>query len=153
MKQKNSSGAITTDMQAINKFYRNIKMKAAEMILGLSHRIFTLDSGWYSDHLIKRLDNHYQIACYLIMVISVDGLCKLEVNETSVSILSKLRRVVALQYTFEKFSGVSFSAYDVKDTYTELFHSSADIAELHQKVLLTAILAKSSSAFHFYITK
>lgn len=54
-----------------------------------------------------------------IPVVTVKGLCDIEIDLDKVSVLTKLRSEVALEYSYEKLSGYEFEAYGVDDFYVK----------------------------------
>lgn len=118
----------------INAAYYQLEMKQAEIMRALFHRIFELESGWYSGHYHRSGNGKWYRESYPIPVISVKGLCDIEIHFNRVSVSTKLRRDTALAYSFEKFTGCKFEAYGVEDYLTDLYRAGQPVRELKENL-------------------
>ena len=98
-------------LKEINAVYYRLEMKQAEITHALFHRIFELESGWYNGHYHKGEDGNWFRESYPIPVIGIKGICDIEIQFEKISISTKLKRDMALAYSFEKFSGYEFAAF------------------------------------------
>ena len=87
-----------------------MRIKCAELALGLHHRIFQVEWGWFSGHYEKDGDGEYSRNDYPIPVISVKGYCDIEVNPDCVTVTAKRKRRDVLEGDFEK-SFAKLTAY------------------------------------------
>ncbi|MDE5597728.1 MAG: hypothetical protein K2J04_07840 [Lachnospiraceae bacterium] len=77
-------------------------MKKAEIVHTLLHRKLELESSWYNGHYHRNEAGEWSRESYTIPVISVNGLCDIEIQFDKVSVSTKLKRDRALVYSFEK---------------------------------------------------
>ena len=98
------------DVAELNQFYFRLRIKCAELALGLHHRIFQVEWGWFSGHYEKDGDGEYSRNDYPIPVISVKGYCDIEVNPDCVTVTAKRKRRDVLEGDFEK-SFAKLTAY------------------------------------------
>ena len=110
-------------LKEINIAYNRLEMKQAEITHALFHRIFELESGWYNGHYHKGEDGNWFRESYPIPVIGIKGICDIEIQFEKITISTKLKRDMALAYSFEKFSGYEFEAYGVEDYLADFYHA------------------------------
>lgn len=67
-------------------------------------------------------------------MISVKGFCDIEIQFDKISVSTKLKRDVALSYSFEKFSGYEFEAYGVEDYLADFYHAGQTIQEMKENI-------------------
>ena len=118
----------------INAAYYWLEQKQAEIGYALFHRIFELESGWYSGHYHKDDDGNWFRESYPIPVIGVKGFCDIEIQFDKISISTKLKRDAALAYSFAKFSGYKFEAYGVEDYLADFYHSGQTMQKLKENI-------------------
>lgn len=70
--------------ESLNQLYRPLDEKLHELIAKLTklHGGFTVTSGFYNGHYHKNVDGLYQADAYPIPVISVMGLCDIQIRST-----------------------------------------------------------------------
>lgn len=123
-----------TLLSEINAAYSRLEMKRAQIISALFHGMFKLESGWYSGHYHKDDGGQWIRESYPIPVIGVKGLCDIEVQFDKLSVSTKLKRDVALDYSFQKFSVYEFEAYGVEDYLADFYHPGQTIEEMKEKI-------------------
>ena len=69
-----------------------------------------------------------------IPVISVRGLCDVEIQFDALGVSAKLTREAALECAFEAARGVPFEAYGVKDCLADYYRSGFSIETLRERV-------------------
>lgn len=121
-------------LNEINAAYYQLEMKQAQIVHALFHRIFDIESGWYNDHYHKGENGNWHRESYPIPVISVKGFCDIEIQFDKISVSTKLKRDVALSYSFEKFSGYEFEAYGVEDYLADFYHAGQTIQEMKENI-------------------
>ena len=67
-------------------------------------------------------------------MVGVKGFCDIEIQFDSISISTKLKRDVALSYSFEKFSGYNFEAYGVEDYLADFYHAGQTVQEMKDNI-------------------
>lgn len=115
-------------LNEINAFYCRLETRHDEIANALFHRIFQLESHWYSGHYHKDDNGNWITESYPIPVISVKGFCDVEIRFDKISVLTKLQRHTALSYSFEKFDKYEFEAYGV-DNYFVNFHCTGQTVQ------------------------
>ena len=121
-------------LKEINAVYYRLEMKQAEITHALFHRIFELESGWYNGHYHKGENGNWFRESFPIPVIGVKGICDIEIQFDKMSISAKLKRDMALAYSFEKFSGYEFEAYGVEDYLADFYHAGQTVQEMKDNI-------------------
>ena len=121
-------------LKEINAIYYRLEMKQAEISHAFCHRISELESGWYNGHYHKGEDGNWFRESYPIPVIGVKGICDIEIQFDKISISTKLKRDMALTYSFEKFSGYEFEAYGVEDYLADFYHAGQTVQEMKDNI-------------------
>lgn len=81
--------------------------------------------GFYNGHYSKNGSGEYEREYYPIPVISVEGLCDVEIGLDGVSVSAKLRRDAALNFDYTALNGYKFEVYGVED-YLSDYYSDGD---------------------------
>ena len=107
----------------LNEIYRELENQMHRIVapFTLLHKGFDFSCGYYSGHYHKNAEGKYVMDFFPIPVVTVKGLCDIEIDLDKVSVSTKLRREVALNYSYEKLSGYEFEAYGV-DEYLDDFY-------------------------------
>lgn len=120
--------------QQLNEVYSRLEAKHSELVWGLTHRIFELESGWYSGHYQKREDGTWVRDAYPIPVISVKGLCDIEIQLDRINVTTKLKRSAALAYSYQKLMGYEWEAYGMENYLSEYYHAGQSVEELKDNI-------------------
>ncbi len=121
-------------LNEINDEYNKLELKEAEIFHALFHRIFDLESHWYSGHYYKDDNGKWFLTSYPIPVIDVKGFCDIEVGFDKISISTKLKREKALTYSFKKFENYELEAYGVNNYLLDFYHSGQSLRILKDNV-------------------
>ena len=121
-------------MQEINKAYYVLDKKRAEIIHALSHRMWELESGWYNGHFHKKPNGDWERESYPIPVVTVRGLCDVEIGFEKITVTAKLKRRQALTYSFNKFTDCSFEAYGVENYLNDFYTDGQTLSELKDNI-------------------
>lgn len=121
-------------LNEMNAAYCHLETKKAEIVHALWHKIFELESGWYNGHYHRNEDGEWSREFYPIPVISVNGLCDIEIQFDKVSVSTKLKRDKALGYSFEKFVQYEFEAYGVEDYLADFYHEGQTVNEMKENI-------------------
>ena len=119
---------------SLNEAYLALEAKHNEIIRALIHRIFELESGWYNGHYQKDPDGKWVRDAYPIPVITVKGLCDIEIQFDRISVSTKLKREMALEYPFDKLMDYEFEAYGVEDYLSDYYHPGRSVHELKANI-------------------
>ena len=122
-------------LNEINAAYYRLETKQAEIAHALSHRIFEQESGWYNGHYHKSDAGDWVRESYPIPVVSVKGLCDIELQFEIITLSTKLKRDAALNYSFKKFSGYEFEAYGVEDYLADFYHKGQTVKEMRENII------------------
>lgn len=71
---------------------------------------------------------------YPIPVIGVKGLCDIEIQFEKISVSTKLKRNIALTYSFEKMLKYEFEAYGVEDYLADYYHAGQSIQDMRDNI-------------------
>lgn len=121
-------------LNQMNTAYLQLEQKCGELVCVLNHRIFELESGWFNGHYQKDADGKWVRDAYPIPVITVKGLCDIEIQFDRISVSTKLKRDVALEYSFEKLMKYEFEAYGVEDYLSDYYHPGQTVQELRDNI-------------------
>lgn len=111
------------DIKELNEFYFQLQMRCNVLMLGLQHSTLETQGGGYNGHYYKNSEGMYERAEYPIPVITVKGLCDIEVNLDSVSVTAKRNRLNTLDYSFSRFSGVPFEVFSIEQYLDEDYYA------------------------------
>ncbi|MBQ9152098.1 MAG: hypothetical protein IJX72_07590 [Clostridia bacterium] len=121
-------------IQEVNKVYYVLEMKQAEIVHALFHRMFEIESGWFNGHFHKAEDGGWQRESFPIPVITVKGLCDVEIGFKEITVTTKLRRKQTLDYSFDKLTDYSFEAYGVEDYLNDFYVQGKSIQEMKESI-------------------
>ena len=107
----------------LNEIYRELENRMHKIIAPFTslHKGFDFSCGYYSGHYHKGVDGNYVMDFFPIPVVTVKGLCDIEIDLDKISVSTKLRREVALSYAYKKLEGYEFESYGV-DEYLDDFY-------------------------------
>ena len=120
--------------ESLNEAYSGLEAKHNEIIRALTHRIFELNSGWYNGHCQKDPDGKWVRDAYPIPVITVKGLCDIEIQFDRISVSTKLKQEMALEYPFDKLLDYEFEAYGVEDYLSDYYHPGQGMQDLKNNI-------------------
>ncbi len=112
----------------INAAYSVLEMKRVQIIHALFNRISEVSSGWYNGHYHESADGEWCMDSYPLSVVTVKGICDIEIDFNTVSVSTKLKRERALKYSYDKISRYDFEAYGVED-YLQTFYEPGNTIE------------------------
>ncbi len=121
-------------LNEINTAYSQLETRMIAVYGSLYHRMFELECGWYNGHYSLGEDGEWNRDSYPIPVVSVKGLCDVEVSFTGITLTTKMRRTQAIEYSFVKFANYDFEAYGVAD-YLNNYRSKGESIEEFKKNL------------------
>lgn len=126
------------DMAELDRFYSRLSARCAQLLGGLQHRAFETEWGWYSGHYRKGLDGAYHMDCYPIPVISVRGLCDIEIQTDEVNVTAKRRRSDVLEGDLGKLAAYPFEAYGVEDYLADYCGPGMSLEQFRENVAKSA---------------
>ena len=124
------------DKIELNEIYKKLEVKSDELIRPFFkiHNIFQSTVAYYSGHYNKNSNVNYQIAYFPIPIISIRGYCKIEVGLDEVSLLTKLKKVDAINFDYNKIKQYKFEAYGVEGYLMKYYVEGNTIEELFNDI-------------------
>lgn len=113
----------------LNEIYKKLDEKAQEI-----SKLLIGTVGYYNGHYHKNALGNYEMDYFPIPVISVNGLCDVEVELNQISITTKLTRNKAISYDFEKVKSYNFEAYGVENYLTDFYLAGDTISGMVDKI-------------------
>lgn len=122
-------------LNELNTAYYRLEMKQAEIVHAFFHRIFELEFGWYNGRYHKGDNGNWIRESFPIPVIGIKGLCDIEIQFNEISVSAKLKRNIALAYSFEKLTEYEFEAYGVEDYLADFYRAGQTAHEMKDNIL------------------
>ena len=113
----------------LNEIYKKLDDKV-QAISKLLHCTF----GYYNGHYHKNTAGNYEKDYFPIPVISVKGLCDVEIELNQISITTKLTRNKAISYNYEKLKSYHFEAYGVENYLDDFYLEGDTISSMIEKI-------------------
>ncbi len=111
----------TNRRQALNEAYRPLYTRMKDLSAALERRGLTVESGWFSGHYGKNEAGQYQMDYFPIPVITVKGVCDVELGLELTTVSAKLSRDAALAFSPERLGEIPFEAYGVENYLLDLY--------------------------------
>lgn len=127
------------DRRQLNAVYRELDARA-QQLSELLHASF----GYYNGHYHKGPSGDYEMDHYPIPVITMRGVCDIEVDLDGISVTAKLARADALRFDFGKLAAYDFEVYGVEN-YLDDFRAEGDTMD----VMLENIRESKENAIFF----
>lgn len=121
-------------LNEMNAAYYRLEMKEAKIVQALLHRIFEPESGWYNGHYHRNEVGEWNRESYPIPVVSVNGLCDIEIHFDKIIVTTKLKRDAVLAYSFEKFAQYKFEVYGVEDYLADFYNEGQTVKEMKENI-------------------
>lgn len=120
----------------LNAIYRELENQMHKIVAPFTslHKGFDFSCGYYSGHYSKNAEGRYVMDFFPIPVVTVKGLCDIEIDLDKVSVSTKLKREVALNYSYEKLSEYEFEAYGVDGYLDDFYVKGNSYAELAENI-------------------
>lgn len=118
----------------LQQIYHELDLKRIELFIGLDHRVFELESGWYNGHYHRVEGDLWGMEYYPIAVISVKGYCDVEIGLDSIHVSTKRKRGEALSYSYEKVKQYPFEAFGVEEYRDDYRREGQSIEEMKQAI-------------------
>lgn len=111
----------------LNQYYRPLHLQAQELHAILTQFLdYPIQMGWFNGH--YTIDDHggLKMDYYPIPVISIMGLCDLELDQNQINLTSKLSRQQALNFDYSLLTSWPYTVYPVEDFLLTLDASNPD---------------------------
>lgn len=125
---------ISEKRRMLNEAYYPLELKRAELFHALFHKMFELTSGFYNGHYHETADGEYQMDYYPIPVISVEGLCDIEIDFDGISVSTKRKRQDVLECSFECLEGRAFEIYGVEDYLNTYYRAGMSLEDMRKNI-------------------
>ncbi len=124
-------------LNEINSAYARLEAKMLAVCGALRRRMFEPECGWYNGHYSQGEGGGWVRQAYPIPVVSVKGLCDIEISFSGMTLTTKLSRAQALEYSFDKLADYDFEAYGVEDYLGSLRSEGETLEEFKRNLAST----------------
>ncbi len=111
----------------LNAVYRRLEEKCA-VLREVMKSWASCSYGWYNGHYFKNAQGIWEREYFPIPVISVDGICDIEIHSEYIDISCKLTREQALSFDMAKLDQYAFEVFGVEE-YLRDFGSTGEDTE------------------------
>ncbi|MBR5705255.1 MAG: hypothetical protein IKX21_04725 [Deltaproteobacteria bacterium] len=120
----------------LNRLYQPLTQKQRELTTALAElqAQYRITHGFFNCHYHKDAAGQYQSDAYPIPVISVMGLCDIEVDIDAVTFTSKLSKKQIVAFDWHNLDGTHFEVYGVED-YLHDYGTDQDVWQISRSVL------------------
>lgn len=133
----------------LQNFYSNIEKIAEVLASSIKNQNLPIDSGWYNDHYHIENGNWIREA-YPIKVLTLNGLCDIEIGFFNIAITSKLKKEQALSYNFSSLEALDlkYDVYGVENFLLDFKNEFFDEKETIKNKIKNS--SEKDIAFSFY---
>lgn len=121
------------DRSLLNAYYAPLEQRRKRMQSALSAE-FPITAGWFNGHFRRDAANQYEMDFFPIPVVSVTGVCDVELHFDTISVTTKLRREKALSCDLTLFEDVLFEAYGVEDYLYDFRTEGTPVEEMRANI-------------------
>lgn len=129
---------MTDEKDFLNALYTPLDKKKNEILSALKEHLFNASFGFFNGHYHKNASGIYEADLYPIPVISVDGICDIEIDVQLISVSTKMQKENVLCYDFTKLCHHTFEAYGGKQYLEDFYTVSTDFEEFKENICKTA---------------
>lgn len=122
----------------LNQLYAPLDDKVCELVMALtkSHDGYQVNSRFFNGHYHKNDAGQYQKDRYPIPVISIMGLCDIEIDFDGISTTTKLSRDWIVSFDWSAFKTVHFEVYGVENFLND-YGNDRDSSAIKGRALLS----------------
>ncbi len=120
--------------EEINAAYGQLERKQTDIVRVLQQEGFPTVSGWYNGHYHKTGDGDWRREAFPIPVVTVKGVCDIEISFDGVSVSAKRKREAALEASYTDLLGYAFEAFGVSDYLCDFYQKGMPIAKLKSNI-------------------
>ena len=113
----------------LNEIYRRLDLKAREI-----SQLLNCSFAYYNGHYSKNAMGNYEMDYFPIPVVSLKGVCDIEIDLDKISVTTKLSRDAALSYNFEKVKSFNFEVYGVENYLDDFYIAGDTISEIKERI-------------------
>jgi len=118
----------------LNQIYAPLDAQRAQLTAALKERGFSPEWGFYNGHSHETAPGTYTMDRFPIPVITVPGLCDIELDLDALSVSAKLRRADALAHSFAPLREYPFEAYGVEDYLSTYYREGSTLDEMRKAI-------------------
>lgn len=118
----------------LNVLYLLLEEKKNEIIQNLKGLNLKVSSGWFNGHYRKTDSGKWEREAFPIPVISIHGICDIEIHDKRLSFSTKMKKENALAFSFVPYTVYEFEAYGVEDYLADYFHSGITLDDMQQQI-------------------
>lgn len=118
----------------LNQIYAPLDTRRAQLTAALKERGFSPEWGFFNGHCWETSPGTYTMDHFPIPVITVPGLCDIELDLERVSVSAKLRRADALARSFAPLREYPFEAYGVEDYLATYYREGSTLDEMRKAI-------------------
>ena len=124
------------ERKSLNEVYRKMDGKMREIAAPFRQNRddFSFSYGYFNGHYYKNENGEYEMDYFPIPVVSVEGICDIEIGLEEISISTKRTRREAVSYDYGKLSGYHFEVYGVENYLEDYYTEGNTIEELLENV-------------------
>lgn len=123
-------------MEELNMFYYRLESKATDIVNNI-YAIYSPSWGWYNGHFHKNKNGEWERENFPIPVITLKGLCDIEIGINRITLSTKLSRSTALEYQYEKIKNIAFEAYGVENYLLDFYTSDMRFDDFYNNILMS----------------
>ena len=120
--------------EQLNAIYTPLEMKGYQLLQGLFHRIFEPSIGFYNSYSRKGKDGKIYVDRFPIPVVTVEGLCDIEIHLDSIIVTTKFSRLDAVRKNYTKLERYAFSVCESGNPYDEIWYPEMSIAQIKERM-------------------
>ncbi len=118
----------------LNRIYAPLDAQRAQLTAALKEHGFPVEWGFYNGHYHETAPGVYAMDRFPIPVLTVPGLCDVELDLDALSVSTKLRRSDALAHSFAPLAGYHFEAYGVEDYLATYYREGSPLDDLRRAI-------------------
>lgn len=114
----------------LNAIYQRMEAKCREVCAAFVkvRSQFRISSAYFGGHYARNAQGSYEMDYFPIPVVTVKGLCDIEIGLEGINVSTKLKREAAIAFDYKQLVGQEFEVYGVED-YLNDFYRHGDCIE------------------------
>ena len=117
------------DRRQLNKIYEKLDEKAREI-----SKLLDCSYAYYNGHYNRNESDNYEIEYFPIPVITIKGVCDIEIGLDQISVTAKLSKKDALSYDYGKVKAFNFEAYGENNYLDDFYIAGSTIDGMIKKI-------------------